>query len=477
MEYFNSYPKKKKLYFFNALANKYKCSIDEEKLLVQDRFGQTICARPLPYNNVDPIKLIKYFSDFAAVHENYIQLLCSGARVDFNGNITDATTIEKDLLIGTRHQGIWIMKDKLFKKIYDPAFEMPKEIRRMYTIETMLFFEDTQNRLWFYDYSNQVLDLLDHDVNDWLFDPWHKLWYSKSGELRSSTRFINEKPIKLVLEEIYSGDISFESKEIEIQQSDVLNLLFKAYYSPNPNGLIYQYSLNNKPWQDFEGALELNNFRPGINQLSVRARDGDTNISEILSFRIRAEQELLLSYWPYVFSVVLFLLLLALWALRQKNKENKMLQKARETAELKMKMLESQNRFRQSQMSPHFMNNALTAVSAYISTDKKAEAKMALKHFAVLMREVLNHSEKKKILISEEIDFLKAYLELEKMIRPYAFEYEIFSQDLDISIPPMLIQPFVENAVIHGVSDNKSDGRITIKFSENSILLECRNRR
>lgn len=108
-----------------------------------------------------------------------------------------------------------------------------------------------------------------------------------------------------------------------------------------------------------------------------------------------------------------------------------------------------------SQMNPHFFYNALNTIQAYIFTNDKEKANSYLAKFSKLTRIILEMSEKETVALHEEINSIKIYLDLEKMRFQENFEYDIqINEDVDtdlLEIPPMLIQPYVENAIKHGL--------------------------
>lgn len=129
------------------------------------------------------------------------------------------------------------------------------------------------------------------------------------------------------------------------------------------------------------------------------------------------------------------------------------------------------------QMNPHFLYNALTTIEASISVGDIQFAKNYLILFSDLLRKTLDHSRKDVISLVEEIDFLKAYIALNTDKQGSHFNYE-FEYNLDevedfVFTPPMLVQPFIENALIHGLY-HKTDGekklKITIQPKENHII-------
>jgi len=105
-------------------------------------------------------------------------------------------------------------------------------------------------------------------------------------------------------------------------------------------------------------------------------------------------------------------------------------------------------------MNPHFIFNALGAIQYFIQTEKTQEADRYLGRFAMLMRKILDSSKSKYISLGEEIELLKLYISLEQMRFEGQFDFKLEIDDLielESYIPPMIIQPFVENAINHGL--------------------------
>ena len=122
-----------------------------------------------------------------------------------------------------------------------------------------------------------------------------------------------------------------------------------------------------------------------------------------------------------------------------------------------------------AQMNPHFVFNSLNSIQHYILNSKGDEAVMYLSKFAKLIRIILNNSEKPTVTINEDIEAVKLYLELEKMRFDNKFTYNItISTDIDgdyDEIPPMLIQPYLENAILHGINPKEGKGTIDINLT------------
>jgi ligand-binding sensor domain-containing protein len=129
------------------------------------------------------------------------------------------------------------------------------------------------------------------------------------------------------------------------------------------------------------------------------------------------------------------------------------------------------------QMNPHFIFNSLNSIQGYISQNDIGEAKRYLAKFSKLMRLTLEHSREKFIPLGQEIKLLSNYLDLEQLCRTNVFTYKIETDsqiDEELTgIPPMLIQPFVENAILHGVLPSGRKGEVEIRFSRNQKYLLC----
>ncbi len=131
------------------------------------------------------------------------------------------------------------------------------------------------------------------------------------------------------------------------------------------------------------------------------------------------------------------------------------LEEAERRVEIEQKATESELKALKSQMNPHFMFNALNSIQEQFMYGDKIKANEQMGNFTYLTRQILTVSGKKKINLSVEIEILTKYLELEKMRFADGFQYEIkISDSIDEDyhqIPPMLIQPFVENSIKHGL--------------------------
>jgi tetratricopeptide (TPR) repeat protein len=145
-------------------------------------------------------------------------------------------------------------------------------------------------------------------------------------------------------------------------------------------------------------------------------------------------------------------------------------------AKAKEKNIRLQQKLFVSQMNPHFIFNSLNVIQNYIYKQDSFSASTYLSQFAELIRMTLNHSRKDTITLDEEIKLLKNYIELQQLRFANKFTYDIYiDEELDtefVEIPPMLIQPFVENSLEHGLFRNNEYGKITIRFKKDTKHLK-----
>lgn len=129
-----------------------------------------------------------------------------------------------------------------------------------------------------------------------------------------------------------------------------------------------------------------------------------------------------------------------------------------------------------SQMNPHFVFNAMSVIQSYIYENDTKNSTKFLVNFSKLMRLILENSSKEFIPIAIEIDILRKYLETQKLRFGDRFEYDVSTDDqlLDegMVIPPMITQPFIENAIEHGQLHTVEGGFIRVRFSKESDMLK-----
>jgi anti-sigma regulatory factor (Ser/Thr protein kinase) len=158
--------------------------------------------------------------------------------------------------------------------------------------------------------------------------------------------------------------------------------------------------------------------------------------------------------------------------------ENALRLKKEEEKQFNEKIKELETNIRKAQMNPHFMFNALTSIEYFISKNDAWQARTYLNNFAQLMRLTLDNSRDNYISLQDDLDALKFYIELEFLrLQEHGHRYEINVESglntESIVIPALLIQPFVENAIWHGLQKKKSKGKLLVSLSIQEANLQC----
>ena len=264
----------------------------------------------------------------------------------------------------------------------------------------------------------------------------------------------------------HAYELSYQNNDIEI---NFVGLLYSAQ-----GNISYKYRLLGKidNWNTTKNrSIRFIDLTSGDYIFQVKAV-GPTGIESSTISEIKLS--ILPPFWATWWFLTLMVLLAigGVFILIQKR-----LNQIRKKSELKSELYRLEHKALNAQMNPHFIFNALTSIQHYIIKKDKYEAYNYLNRFATLMRSILKNSEDERVTLSEEIELLEHYLELEQIRFDNNFNYTItVSENLDIEnieIPAMLIQPYVENAIRHGFLHKEGKGILAINLSEKEQKLNC----
>ena len=253
-----------------------------------------------------------------------------------------------------------------------------------------------------------------------------------------------------------SYDLNEKDRNIKIN--------FEGITFYNPQDIKYEYKMSgiDEDWvQTTNDQAQYTNLTPGNYTFAVKAKGLNSNWSDetILHFNIPA-----FYYEKTVFKIGIGILATGLFILGL----NIYLNAIRKREQTKTALLKSQLTALRAQMNPHFIFNSLNSLSDFILKEEKKDANKFLTKFAKLMRMILNNSSNEYVSIEEEIESLNLYLSLEKLRFNDDLKYSItLDQHLNgaqCGIPSLLLQPYVENALIHGLKHKKGEKELSIKF-------------
>lgn len=288
----------------------------------------------------------------------------------------------------------------------------------------------------------------------------------------------NQKNTDLLL---FFDEVSTENKRVKYGETlahhiETVSIIFKALAFKDHAGLQYQYRLitNNKEqtsWRkSSSNIVNFSNLGPGEYRFEIKARAYNNEWSPTQSFKFTIAHALWEMLWFRLFLLGAFGLFsyLAFHRITRNKRQKRQLENERIAAEIKAL---------KAQINPHFLFNALNSIQSFLLTNEHELAEEYLTKYSKLMRRILEQSSLLTIPIHEELETIQLYVDLEKYRTGNRFDFQVILEEQvneDEKIPSMILQPFIENAIWHGVA-NQENGIIQLQVKKgvsDSILLE-----
>ncbi len=242
----------------------------------------------------------------------------------------------------------------------------------------------------------------------------------------------------------------------------------------NYEGLQYSYRLEgldtNWSQPSANTSITYAKLSPGSYTFQVRVKNTDGRWSDPANFSFSIRTPFWLTWWFRLGIVLVFsALLILIFRLRLKQIQKKVLLES-QIRELEMNAL-------RAQMNPHFIYNALNSIQSLILNDRSREAGGYISKFAKLLRQVLENADKNLVSLDKELYSLQLYTDLEKLRLSIDIEFlQEIDQNIDtanIMVPPLILQPFVENALWHGLSRKQGLKKIILRVDEDNDWVIC----
>lgn len=317
-----------------------------------------------------------------------------------------------------------------------------------------------------FDYGK---DLLSDDINSLFIDDSTAYFATNKGLILFK---YNNKNISKNLPKVYVTSIIKDNERLPVNQS---NFSFEAGNNTilftfsavdfTTSDITYRYRLNeNSAWIETRTRrLDFSSLQSGdyVFEVSAKSQNGNWGPPAKITFTIKKH------FWQSLWFLSILILLVAYIfykvavyiTRKQKDKEQEQLL-------LKNKVLMLEQQALQAMMNPHFVFNVMNSIQHYINTQNTASANKVLTGFARLIRKNLEICTKSYISLEEELEYLNLYLKLEKNRfgdkLQYTFSIDGEIDQEDTFIPSMLLQPYVENAIWHGIMPKDSGGEIRI---------------
>lgn len=221
------------------------------------------------------------------------------------------------------------------------------------------------------------------------------------------------------------------------------------YAMPYLQKYFYKLSGVNDNWVPDDGNFRASytNLKPGKYIFSIKPESAFRD-DQIVSFQIEITPPFYQTWWFYT-AAILAAILIGIFLIKRR------IQVIRKEAGLRQKVLETEMAALRAQMNPHFIFNCISAIDNLIQNDEKDKATTYLSTFAKLIRHVLDSSKNEVVPFYKDFDTIRLFIELERLRSNNKFDYKLAaSSELiegDYKVPPMLIQPFIENAIHHGL--------------------------
>lgn len=236
------------------------------------------------------------------------------------------------------------------------------------------------------------------------------------------------------------------------------------------SGLSVSYRLRGleETWstlQTLSSPIEYKSLAPGKYKLEVQPYFNGQS-GKIITYEFEIEKPYWTTWWFYfilmLMSLVIFYVIYRVylsWRLRREKLKN-------ELSASKLTAI-------QSQMNPHFIFNALNSIQDLVLKDDKKNSYTYITKFASLVRKTLNYSDKDLIELNQEVKLIELYLTIEKLRFKSDFEYELDYPDSEVLVPPMIVQPFIENALVHGLLHKEGLRQLSVQFKlEDDLVCE-----
>ncbi len=411
-----------------------------------------------------------------------------------NNRVVEMIEQDKTLFIATKGFGVLCFKNNKIIAIYNEANGLASDVCKCIA-------KDTYGNIWIG--TNRGISRLKKDIRGQykctslnLFNglisneinqiiAYNKQLYfatnSGLGTFDISDAFDKQKSIPVYIEYFFVKNIKtpVTAKHVLNYDENFIKINYKGIYLKNEGNINYKYRLEglDTNWTHTKNTfVQFTTLPAGNYKFVVYAIDDNAFLSlkpAVISFSIKQP------FWKTVwFITLIFITVCMVLYIIYKIHINGIKRQEKEKAAFNKLLVESELKGLRAQMNPHFIFNAMNSIQNFIIKNESVIAQKYLTKFSRLIRSVLENSKQEVILLSIEIKTLKLYLELEALRASFSFDFRI---DIDeklqsktIYIPNMLIQPYVENAILHGILPLKNlRGSVIVSFEEENDYLVC----
>lgn len=323
-------------------------------------------------------------------------------------------------------------------------------------------FEQSGNKLFQIFYS--TINTIDKDTYQ-----WNK--YAPKPIITSFKVVQSERILKL---DSIASTVTLNASENYIE----IEYVGLCLNNSNNNKYYHRLVGLEKDWEyaDDKNIVKYSDLKPGKYTFEVKYLNNDGAESPVQQIFITIKKPFYLQWWFIGLLLLTLLGFLYAWnryKIAQTQKEEKI------KADFQQQIAQTEMKALRAQMNPHFIFNSLNSIQKYILKNEHFEASQYLTKFSRLIRLILDHSNQNTILLSSELDLLRLYIEMESLRFDNSFTYNINVDDnintATMLIPSMLIQPYIENAIWHGLLHKEDKGHLILAFhlaNKNCLQVE-----
>ncbi|MEI6142120.1 MAG: two-component regulator propeller domain-containing protein [Mariniphaga sp.] len=393
------------------------------------------------------------------------------------------------------HNRVWITSEKGIG-VYDPNKDSIKTITSLKGFDfssSTSIASDNKMRIWvgnmkgLYLIDNESVKFMNTQTGLPSDEVFSLCYDKKNDELNIGTSngmsVLNVKlfdsyrnpPPKVKITKFAVGDSVFMDPNYLILKPDQNHIVisFKALSYSSPGSVRYKYVLNGDSTETDLDFLDFRSLDHGSYKLTIVAKCQNSVWGKPCNINFEIKPWYYETYWFRLGMLLLSVLISILFISWRWELQN---QKIRNELELSERINELKHQALSAMMNPHFIFNALNSVQYLINSKRNEEANDYVSMMARLIRKNLDTAGNGFILISEEVARLKLYLDLEKLRFQESFTYEVFTGDgIDpgsVQLPNMIVQPFVENTLWHGIINSGNTGKVTISFTFEDINVD-----
>lgn len=461
-------------YIFNY-TNKAYSDYGNYRFYRFDDFARSSKARHSAYSQTSDEYLLSFNDKVVKISE------AGYDTISYKGNPILTTSLYSPgdgFLIAARNEGLLYLpgKNAMPELIIPASYYSNKNIVKMEVHRGVLWLL-ISDRIISIRLNDKKINILgpedgidDYEYRDFVLSD-STLWIVSNKSVLEMPREFNiassAPPLLGNVEIYYRGQLTDTTKAGEFRyKNNDLKINFEGIHYRSRGKFVYKTFLKgyDKEIQNISSEKPTLHYRllpPGNYELFIYAEEPDGNISNVFRYRFIIKMPFWQQWWFYV-------LLVAAAGGISYAVGFFYVQNVRKRNEVEKQLIESKLTSLKAQMNPHFIFNALGSIQFLVLNGEIKNANIYLGKFSKLMRMVLDASDLSAVSLSSELEILTLYLELEKLRMGESFSYSIevknsMTQD-SVLLPPLLLQPYIENAVRHGLLHKQGNKKVTITF-------------